>query len=252
MYLKGKISDVGVFKAYGGPIFGRRRLCVSLVSSAVLHALIGAFFLRGFEPYLPLTAGGGGQTVAVDFRNSEQEEVLSPSSVDFSNQVPSTPEPSTFGPDLDVSSGIHDAESLQRGAKRNAGKVSNLTGVSGVPIVEKKPPVVPKYYYPAEMLDRRPSPLYPISPVYPSEAIEISGKVALILFISEKGKVDEFRVISSDPEGVFDRECASAFSKARYVAGRLGGVTVPSQFVVDITFEPGIEPKVDVKSEAAR
>ncbi len=137
-------------------------------------------------------------------------------------------------------------------AKSSGNKASSATNVKTPASVESKTSLLPKYYYSADELERRPKPLFPVTPAYPRQALDTAGKVTLLLLIDEKGVVDDFRVLYSEPKGVFDKESIQAFSKARYAAGRMAGLPVKSQFVVDVTFEPGNDPQVDVAPMTAR
>lgn len=100
----------------------------------------------------------------------------------------------------------------------------------------------PKYYS-AEWLERRPIPLFSIVPAYPPDIENVVGRVTLLLLINERGSVDSFRILFSEPPGIFDQESIIAFTQAKYSAGRIAGLPVKSQFVVDIRFDPGEEPK---------
>ena len=102
------------------------------------------------------------------------------------------------------------------------------------------------WYYPARYLHRHPSPLKPIWPEYPPEAQTLSGQIVLLLMINEKGSVDSYRVIESQPPGVFDGAVVNAFSREAYAPGLITGYPVKSQLLVEITFEPGVLPKTNI------
>jgi protein TonB len=58
-------------------------------------------------------------------------------------------------------------------------------------------------------------PLEKVNPTYPREAIRAGvqkGHVVARLFIDEKGRVTEVRIIEADPPGVFNREVTRALS----------------------------------------
>jgi TonB family protein len=105
--------------------------------------------------------------------------------------------------------------------------------------------ISPAQYQSATWLSRRPIPLFAITPQYPPDVEGIAGKVSLILYINEQGRVDNYKVLHAEPPGIFEQASISAFSKARYAAGRMGERLVKSQFVVEVTFEPGEEPRIE-------
>lgn len=102
------------------------------------------------------------------------------------------------------------------------------------------------WYYPARYLHRRPSPLKPIWPEYPPEAQTLSGQIVLLLMINEKGGVDSYRIVESQPPGVFDDAVINAFSRETYAPGLITGYQVKSQLLVEIIFEPGALPQTSI------
>ena len=105
--------------------------------------------------------------------------------------------------------------------------------------------VIPtQFYFPPHMLQRRPSPLQPISPPYPDELGHITGRVRLIVLINERGLVDDIRVQESVPSGLFDRATAVAFQEARYAPGMIDRRPVNSQLHVEVIYQSGAPPQV--------
>lgn len=124
------------------------------------------------------------------------------------------------------------------------GTVSNLP-----PSVEatQPPGLFPgPWYYAARYLHRRPTPLKPIRPAYPSEAENISGRVVLLLLLNEQGTVDSYQVIDSQPPGRFDSTVIEAFSHETYAPGLITGYVVKSQLLVEVVFEPGTLPEASI------
>ena len=62
------------------------------------------------------------------------------------------------------------------------------------------------------------SPIVRIEPKYPKQAAEqnIEGSVVLGFTINADGSTDNIKVISADPQGVFDSEAIRALKKWRY------------------------------------
>lgn len=107
------------------------------------------------------------------------------------------------------------------------------------------------WYYAARYLHRRPTPLKPIRPVYPSEAENLSGQVVLLLLINERGTVDSYQIIESQPAGRFDDSVIAAFTRETYAPGLITGYPVKSQLLVEVRFEPGSLPQADVLPDLA-
>jgi protein TonB len=102
------------------------------------------------------------------------------------------------------------------------------------------------WYYAARYLHRRPTPLKPIRPIYPPEAENLPGQVILLLLINENGAVDTYRIIESQPPGIFDTAVTDAFVRERYAPGLITGYPVKSQLLVEVVFEPGSTPTTNV------
>ncbi len=91
-------------------------------------------------------------------------------------------------------------------------------------------------YYPARELDQRPLVRTAVHPVFPQHARVDSGRVVLRLLISASGEVDEARVLSASPPGVFDAAALEAFTPAQFLPGRRKGVAVGSALNVELLF----------------
>jgi hypothetical protein len=102
------------------------------------------------------------------------------------------------------------------------------------------------WYYAARYLHRRPTPLKPIQPVYPPNAKHLSGQVILLLLINERGAVDSYQIIESQPPGHFDDPVIEAFTHEIYAPGLITGYPVKSQLLVEIVFEPGALPEANI------
>jgi TonB family protein len=226
-------------RAYGD-LVSRRRLSFSVLVSVVCHAFAVAALWHfslgnsqpeasGTLPSLSVTLSAGDDSVTAEA--SSVTSMMPENKLDMPATVlavveQGAPEAGDFG---------------VKGAKDNA--VATDTNTKTESIAKQ---LAAPHYYSAESLGRRPIPLYPITPKYPADVEGVAGRVTLALLINEKGAVDGFRVVFSEPPGVFEQESIIAFKKAKYAPGLIGGVPVKAQFVVDIRFDPGEDPKVGV------
>lgn len=97
----------------------------------------------------------------------------------------------------------------------------------------------PSYYLSSE-LDRRPTPLQPIEPSYPSSAAEHATRyVVLRIFINERGNVDQVTAANAESDGAFEKSARTAFEKAHFAPGLRNGAPVRSQLMVEVKFDPG-------------
>ena len=87
-------------------------------------------------------------------------------------------------------------------------------------------------------LDRPPRSLAEIHVDYPDAAVGREGRVVLKVLINEAGLVDDVRVLSANPPGVFNDDATRAFRAARFSPGLLGGVPTKSQLTVAVDFSP--------------
>lgn len=102
------------------------------------------------------------------------------------------------------------------------------------------------WYYTSKWLHRRPTPLKPIQPEYPPHLADKSAHVRLLLLINEQGTVDKHQLIAPSEEDAFTLSAITAFRTALYAPGMITGYTVRSQLLVDIIFEPGQAPSIDL------
>lgn len=102
------------------------------------------------------------------------------------------------------------------------------------------------WYYAARYLHRRPTPLRPIRPTYPPEAQNLPGQVVLLLLINERGAVDSYQIIESQPPGRFDAPVVEAFTHETYAPGLITGYPVKSQLLIEVVFEPGALPETNI------
>lgn len=97
------------------------------------------------------------------------------------------------------------------------------------------------YYYGPSEVEEQIIPIKVNKPVYPYELQKkkISGYVRMKLFINELGKIDEIKIISSEPQGVFDKIARNAFMTGKYDPPIKNGQKVKGWIQVLMGFEAG-------------
>ncbi len=84
-----------------------------------------------------------------------------------------------------------------------------------------------------------PKPMYIPWPKYPEGAQRnIEGKVELMLFVNEKGEVEEIRVSKGLPEEILNRSAVEAAREIRFVPGQIEGVPTSMWVRLTIGFQP--------------
>jgi periplasmic protein TonB len=96
-------------------------------------------------------------------------------------------------------------------------------------------PPAPNYQL-SGLLDPGPQPLDEITPEYPPRAGQQSGVVVLRLLVNEQGGVDNVAVVRSEPRGFFEESALEAYGRARFAPGRLLGLPVKSQLLIEVVF----------------
>lgn len=78
-----------------------------------------------------------------------------------------------------------------------------------------------------------------VNPAYPqsAQARGIEGYVVLEVVISERGQVTEARVLSAQPQGLFDQVAVEAIKKWTFEPGLENGKTVVSRIKQKVNFE---------------
>ena len=93
-------------------------------------------------------------------------------------------------------------------------------------------------YYGVRQLDVLPRPAAPIEITYPASARDgaSSGRVNLLLLISESGRVDDISIIDAEPPGVFDAAARRVFENMQFTPGERAGRRVRARLVVEVNF----------------
>ncbi len=123
----------------------------------------------------------------------------------------------------------------------------SASSVSPVPALRNEPRPPPSanglfvgpWYYAAQYLHRRPSPLAPIRPEYPALSDEEVHVVRILLMINTSGTVDSYRVVAGERGTPFSVAVVQAFSSARYAPGLIANMPVKSQLLAEVVFNPG-------------
>lgn len=101
-------------------------------------------------------------------------------------------------------------------------------------------------FLPSRLLDVYPRPMVEVPMVYPdaAAALDLSGRVSLLLLIDELGSVVEATVIEADPPGYFEEAAVETFRGLLFSPGMRNGHPVKSRLVIEVNF--------DARTESAR
>jgi TonB family protein len=91
-------------------------------------------------------------------------------------------------------------------------------------------------------LDVRPRLLTRVEPMYPQAAPPAGGRAVLRVLIGEEGNVERVIVEASEPVAKFGEAAAAAFTGAQFSSGKLNGVAVKSQLMIEMNFPPLTPP----------
>ena len=99
--------------------------------------------------------------------------------------------------------------------------------------------LVDPVHYPARELDVYPQALRPITPSYPTAALDAqsAGSVTLLVLIDETGRVTGTSVMDAAPDGLFEQAAQEALEKAAFYPAQKEGHVVRSQIVVKVEFD---------------
>lgn len=104
------------------------------------------------------------------------------------------------------------------------------------------------HYFKSSELDRRPFPLTRIIIPEPESATAESGAVMIRLLISERGRVEDARIVFGTGVAEFEASALHEFSSAKFQPGYRGNLAVPSEMLIEVTLRP---PKADATQAAA-
>ncbi|MDP1538177.1 MAG: TonB family protein [Burkholderiales bacterium] len=94
------------------------------------------------------------------------------------------------------------------------------------------------YYFKSSELDRRPFPLARIEVPPPESATAESGAVMIRLRISERGRVEDARIMFGTGVTEFEAAALREFSRAQFQPGYRGNVAVRSEMLIEVKLHP--------------
>ena len=92
--------------------------------------------------------------------------------------------------------------------------------------------------YGQEAVDKKPSALSASRPAYPLKARKknITGKVLVRFLVRSDGQVDSVRIVSAEPEGVFEESVLAAVQTWRFAPGQVDGRAVATWVQAPVVF----------------
>jgi len=94
------------------------------------------------------------------------------------------------------------------------------------------------YYFKSTELDRRPFPLTRIEVPPPESAEALAGSVILRLRISERGRVEDAKIMMGTGIAEFEAAALREFSQARFHPGYRDKLAVRSEMLIEVTLRP--------------
>jgi TonB family protein len=157
--------------------------------------------------------------------------------------------------EISVIPALRDSDSNMPGESRNnaLAEVVDLPNLSpkaapkpqGSPLPDRAPIVNPlnpeaRYYRPNE-LDRKPEITKQVEPDFPLEVNPgTKGTVIVRLFIGADGALEHMNIVSSSPEGIFDKSVMKAFAGAKFSPGARGRKAVRTVLTLAVDFQSEI------------
>jgi len=200
---------------------GARRLCVAAGLSIVLHAAVAVSVQRhpGGDP--PLGAEPGAVPLMARLATAVSDTVL-----------PVAEQPVTPAPEV--------AESPRPAARHDVASLApaspDATGDGSV------------HYFKSSELERRPFPLTRIEVPTPESAEALAGSVMIRLRISERGRVEDAKIVMSTGITEFEAAALREFSQAQFHPGYRANLPVRSEMLIEVTLRP---PVTDGKNRTA-
>lgn len=104
------------------------------------------------------------------------------------------------------------------------------------------------HYFKTSELDRRPFPLTRVEVPTPESAEALAGSVMIRLRISERGRVEDAKIVMSTGIAEFEAAVLREFSQAQFHPGYRDNLPVRSEMLIEVTLKP---PVTDGKNRAA-
>lgn len=96
------------------------------------------------------------------------------------------------------------------------------------------------HYFKTSELDRRPFPLNRIEVPTPESAEALTGSVMIRLRISERGRVEDAKIVMGTGIAEFEAAALREFSQARFYPGYRSNLPVRSEMLIEVTLRPPV------------
>lgn len=96
------------------------------------------------------------------------------------------------------------------------------------------------HYFKTSELDRRPFPLNRIEVPTPESAEALAGSVMIRLRISERGRVEDAKIVMGTGIAEFEAAALREFSQARFYPGYRSNLPVRSEMLIEVTLRPPV------------
>lgn len=236
------VSPQPVYVTPGSRSLDRRRFVMALGISIVLHATVlvwrgehlrgvGSESLRAGQS-LRVTLQSNPSNTTVLETTQPTEQILSESTA---GQVETTFAPSAWS--APISTSASPSEDTKR---TDSAEAASPRAGGGTPMGNETfaiPSLSP--HVPAIEFTLRASVAQPIHYSYPADIPFQGGRVRVRLLLSEKGVLEDIKVMDSAPPGVFDREAIAILRAHSYAPARMGPYPMRSYLYMELTFSPG-------------
>lgn len=99
------------------------------------------------------------------------------------------------------------------------------------------------HYFKASELERRPFPLTRIDVPTPESAEAMAGSVMIRLRISERGRVEDAKIVMGTGIAEFEVAALREFAQAQFHPGYHGNLPVRSEMLIEVTLRPPVNGK---------
>jgi protein TonB len=189
---------------------GARRFCVAAGLSIALHAAIVVSVQRhsGGEPAL------------------QPEQATAPLMARLATAVSDAVLPTTEPAIMPVA---ETTETVRPAANTTTSPLATNTDPAGDGSV---------HYFKTSELDRRPFPLTRIEVPTPESVEAAAGSVMIRLRISERGRVEDAKIVMSTGIAEFEAAALREFSQAKFYPGYRSNLPVRSEMLIEVTLRP--------------
>ncbi len=99
------------------------------------------------------------------------------------------------------------------------------------------------HYFKTSELDRRPFPLTRVEVPPPESADAVAGSVMIRLRISERGRVEDAKIVMGTGIAEFEAAALREFSQAQFHPGYRSNLPVRSEMLIEVTLRPPVNGK---------